>query len=347
MYDTLKRTFFWASKYLGLFSLARLVTRRGLRILCYHGFALSDESDFRPKLFIHRETFQARMQYLFEQGYPILSLDQACNCLAKGSLPDNAVTITMDDGFYSVFRCAAPVLKDHAFPATVYVTSYYAQEQNPIFRLVVQYMFWKAAENEFDTAGLGLPLSGTFPLRPDEKKEKIMWEIIRFAETRLEEPDRCILAYELGVRLGIDYRKIEKTRELSLLSPQEIRDLATEGMDIQLHTHRHRLPEEQDLVEREIGQNREFLQPLVRKKLQHFCYPSGVWSKRHWPWLDRLGIISATTCEPGLNYAETPRLGLRRFLDGENISQIEFEAELSGFSEIVRWGRGFLPSGVV
>jgi hypothetical protein len=38
----------------------------------------------------------------------------------------------------------------------------------------------------------------------------------------------------------------------------------------------------------------------------------------------------------GFNYPETERMELRRFLDGENISQVEFEAELSG---ILEWGR--------
>ena len=85
---------------------------------------------------------------------------------------------------------------------------------------------------------------------------------------------------------------------------------------------------------REIQQNREFLEALVGKKLQHLCYPSGVWSKQPWSWLDSLGIISATTCDPGLNYSQTPHLGLYRFLDADSISQIEFEAELTGFSEL-------------
>lgn len=70
---------------------------------------------------------------------------------------------------------------------------------------------------------------------------------------------------------------------------------------------------------REIQQNREFLEALVGKKLQHLCYPSGVWSKQPWSWLDSLGIISATTCDPGLNYSQTPHLGLYRFLDAESI----------------------------
>src|SRR4029077_9557706 len=39
------------SKCLGLFHMARYLTRRGVRILCYHGFSLDGESTFRPKLF--------------------------------------------------------------------------------------------------------------------------------------------------------------------------------------------------------------------------------------------------------------------------------------------------------
>jgi hypothetical protein len=35
-------------------------------------------------------------------------------------------------------------------------------------------------------------------------------------------------------------------------------------------------------VVREIQQNREFLEALVGKKLQHLSYPSGVWSKQRY-----------------------------------------------------------------
>jgi peptidoglycan/xylan/chitin deacetylase (PgdA/CDA1 family) len=342
MSENAKRSFLWICKWLGLFQLARFVTRRGLRIICYHGFALSDESSFRPRLFMKPETFQVRMKYLAAHNYPVLSLERACDALAKGSLPDCAVVITIDDGFYSVFREAWPVLQRHSLTATVYVTSYYAQKGSPIFRLAVQYMFWKTVKNELDTTDLRLPLSGVVPLRPDKQKDETMWEIIRFAETRLEEPERCVLASELGKRLGVEYASLEETRGLGLMSAEEIRDLAMAGMDVQLHTHRHQLPEEQSLVAREIQQNRQFLEPLTGKKLQHLCYPSGVWSEQRWPWLHSLGIISATTCDSGLNYPQTPHLGLQRFLDAESIVQIEFEAELTGFSQLLRSARSAL-----
>ena len=345
MRESVKRGFLLVCKWLGLFRLARRATRRGLRILCYHGFSFCDESSFRPRLFMRSETFRIRMQYLSSHNYPVVTLQQACEGLANGSLPDGAVAITIDDGFFSVFHSAWPVLQMHGFPATVYVTSYYSEKQNPIFRLAVQYVFWKTNREMLDSEGLGSPLSGVLPLRSHKQKEEAMWEIIRFGESRLKEPGRCALASELAQRLGVEYQTLSTSRSLSLMNPQEIRSLAEGGMDIQLHTHRHHLPGEMDRVQREIEQNRDWLEPLAGKKLQHLCYPSGIWSPQHWPWLETLGILTATTCDPGLNYAQTPRLGLRRFLDGENVSQIEFEAELSGFSEFLRSARSAVSWG--
>ncbi|HKV62595.1 MAG TPA: polysaccharide deacetylase family protein [Candidatus Acidoferrum sp.] len=337
-----KRGFLLACKSIGLFRLARFATRRGLRILCYHGFSLSDESNFRPKLFMRPETFQIRMQFLERRKYPVMSLEQACEGLSKGSLPDDAVAITIDDGFFSVYRSAWPILRMKSFPATLYVTSYYVEKQNPIFRLVLQYMFWKTNRERLDCKDLGVPLSGVQPLRPEKAKEETLWEIIRFGESQMDEPERCKLAEELGQRLGVEYSTMSKNRGLTLMNAEEIRRAVEEGLDIQLHTHRHSLPDNSDLVQREILDNRRCLEPLAGKKLQHLCYPSGIWSQGHWAWLEKLGIVTATTCDPGLNYPETPLLGLRRFLDGQHISQIEFEAELSGFSEIVRSVRSFL-----
>jgi hypothetical protein len=49
-----------------------------------------------------------------------------------------------------------------------------------------------------------------------------------------------------------------------------------------------------------------------------------------------LNIVSATTTRRGLNFASTPSLGLLRLLDGEELTQLEFEAELSGFADLAR-----------
>ncbi len=341
----LKLLLYRTCKAAGLFAAARVLTRPGLRIFCYHGFSLQDEHDFRPGLFIRPDTFERRMRYLSEHGYPVMTLQHAVAGLEAGALPANATVLTIDDGFYDVLKIAAPILERHGHRATLYVTSYYAGKETPVFRLAIQYMFWKTRAASIDLDGL-LPLRReTVMLGDAGVKDRCLWDIIAFGETKLDEPQRVTLAESVGRRLGVPYDAIASSRLLSLMTADELRQLSASGIDMQLHTHRHHLPEEETLLDREIVENRQFLAPLTSRALAHFCYPSGIWSHRQWPWLAARGVLTATTCDVGLNYANTPRLGLRRFLDGEDISQIEFEAEVSGFSELLRRARRFIRRG--
>ena len=83
---------------------------------------------------------------------------------------------------------------------------------------------------------------------------------------------------------------------------------------------------------RELSENEAFLKPLTGKISRHFCYPSGIWSYEQLPYLVEAGIKSATTSLGGINYDETtPMHLLRRIVDGENKSQIKFEAEMTGY----------------
>src|SRR5262249_49826858 len=136
--------------------------------------------------------------------------------------------------------------------------------------------------------------------------------------------------------LDVSFDEIRNSRMVSVMTTAEIARAAADGVDIQLHTHRHRLSGGDEGVAREIRDNRAVLEPLVGRRLRHVCYPSGVWSADQWPALRKADIKSATTCDAGFNYPSTPPLGLKRFLDGEDIAQIEFEAELSGLMEIMR-----------
>lgn len=331
----LKSFILHACKALGVFGACRLLTRRPLRILCYHGFSSRDEHAFRPQLFMRPETFRARMAFLRKAGYPVLDLGKAADALRRGNLPANAVAITVDDGFRNVGSLALGILREFSLPATVYVTTYYVDRNHPVFRLAAQYLFWKSARAEIDlrAAGLG-PEADVLG-----KTVAGQWELIRHGEEACDEARRTEILRRLARHVGLDMADLERSGILTLMSAAEVATLSREGVDIQLHTHRHHLPPDQAGVEREIRDNRRSLGPLIApgaEALDHFCYPSGVWERGQWPMLEALGVRTATTCEPGFNYPDTPAMGLRRFLDSEAISQLEFEAELSGFLEIMR-----------
>ena len=77
---------------------------------------------------------------------------------------------------------------------------------------------------------------------------------------------------------------------------------------------------------------------------RHYCYPSGDYDHNAHAALQEIGDRSATTCLPGLIDTATGRdvSYLPRFLDGERIHALEFEAEMSGFSDFLKRlaGRG-------
>jgi peptidoglycan/xylan/chitin deacetylase (PgdA/CDA1 family) len=331
-----KQAFLHLSRALGLFALARRLTRRGLRILCFHGGSVHDEHLFRPGLFMRPETIRRRLQTLARRRYPVLDLSSALLALSENRLPACATVITIDDGFHSTFTQAGDLLRCFGFPATVYVTTYYAAKQTPIFRLLVPYLFWKTKATRLDVTGLVPGQSGHRELADAEHRKRLCWEIINHGETRLDEEQRGELARELARRLGIEHKRLVASRAFHVMTGDELRTLAESGIDIQLHTHRHRLPADPGLAAREVAENRAHLAGVVRQPLVHLCYPSGNWSEEHWRTLSLLGVASATTCDAGLNYADTPRFALRRFLDADNVSSIEFEAELSGFTELLR-----------
>ena len=111
-------------KFLGLFRLARHVTRHGLRIICYHGFAVAEEYKYRSTLFIRDDFFRKRVKYLRRERYPILPLRDALDALAAGRLPPCATVITMDDGWRGVYTVGLPLIRELEIPVTVYVTTY-------------------------------------------------------------------------------------------------------------------------------------------------------------------------------------------------------------------------------
>jgi len=115
-----------------------------------------------------------------------------------------------------------------------------------------------------------------------------------------------------------------------IMSPDEASECARRGVDIQLHTHRHRTPDDRDLFLREIRDNARRIQELAGSAPTHFCYPSGVTAPQFLPWLKEAGVTSATTCEHGLARSSTDPLMLPRYSDGSSVTDIDFESWLSG-----------------
>jgi peptidoglycan/xylan/chitin deacetylase (PgdA/CDA1 family) len=323
-----------ATKGMGTFWLVSNSTfrRNRLLILCYHGISMGDEHGSHPEMFMLPSTFERRMDMLKQVGCNVLGLTEALSRLRAGSLPPRSVALTFDDGWADFHKEAFPILRKHGFPATVYLTTYYCLFSRPIFRFALGYMFWKRQGNVVRNDGHG-GLLGELDLRTPESRAALVALIDSHAQdTNLSGKEKDELAAQIALVIGFDYQAFLRDRLMQLMNPAEVREVSNGGIDIQLHTHRHRTPLDRTRFIAEIEENRRVIKDLVGSDATHFCYPSGAVRPDFVSWLQDAGVQSATTCSQDLSSRETNLLLLPRLLDQHGISDNEFEAWITGFA---------------
>ncbi len=334
MLNQLKRATLKSLKACGGFRLIERSNwrRQRLLILAYHGISLADEHLWDGYLFMSPAVFRARLQLLKASGCRVLPLGEALRRLDANDLPDKCVALTFDDGTFDFYRAAFPLLQEFGYPVTLYLTTFYAQYNRPVFNVICSYLLWKGRDQTLrlkDLTGADAQLA----LSSGAACAAAFTAIQAFVTAQqLSAEEKDALARALARQLKIDYDALLAQRLLHILKPEEVRQLAAAGVDVQLHTHRHRTPLDPALFRREIEDNRNAIQAMTGTSPTHFCYPSGVYDPAFLPWLAELGIVSATTCDVGLVTAASPRLLLPRVLDTSLLTAIEFEGWLTGAS---------------
>lgn len=331
----LKCAALYALKGIGAFHLARHLTCRQLRILCYHGFSVGDQHEFEPILFMRPQVFRRRMQLLRRRGFRVVSLRHGLALLRSGAVRNGEVVITIDDGWKSTLAGAAPALLENSLPATLYVTTYYTPLQTDVFNVALEYLAWKTALPTVTLLDVHPAVDGTYTVPADRNALAQHW--VAALDDRCSPAERQAVLPRICSALGLDPQVELGGDRFRMMDAAEIARCRHLGIDVQLHTHRHRLPpEEAAETLREVRDNRAVLEPAKGESCTHLCYPSGRHAPEHGAWLRAAGVESATTCDPGLNSPGTPDHYLRRHLDRDDDADIELEAELCGVTEIAR-----------
>jgi peptidoglycan/xylan/chitin deacetylase (PgdA/CDA1 family) len=99
----------------------------GIRILFYH--RISDDHD---ELAVPPSRFRRQMDFLADSGYRVVDVAEVGRLLAGGSVPNDVIGLSFDDGYLDVAENALPVLARHGFRATVFVVTG-AVEGNAVF----------------------------------------------------------------------------------------------------------------------------------------------------------------------------------------------------------------------
>jgi peptidoglycan/xylan/chitin deacetylase (PgdA/CDA1 family) len=329
----LKRIFYRSAQFSGLnaISLNSSWRTRKLLILCYHGISLNDEHQFTP-MYMPLDQFRHRLQRVRDLGCTVLPLGTAIEMLYQGTLPARSVVITFDDGFYDFYAGAWPCLRSFGFPATVYFTTYYSMYNVPVFDPMCEYVLWKARGRQLSWPELNLG-----PVTIDAATQvSLAREIKKIAlRNRADGREKHELLRCLATRLDVDFDDLCTRRSFHLMTPAEATEIAAEGCDFQMHCHRHRVYRSKERFLNELKDNHDVLTSIAPCAPTHFCYPGGFRLPEYPGWLSEFGVVSATTCEPGLATAKSGPYELPRLLDSPGISLDEFSAWLSGVAHYI------------
>jgi len=278
------RTAFHAS---GGLKAARWIKRKRLRILMYHRFH-------------DREALARQCAHIRENYTPVSLMQTADWLLGGGGWPDNALAVTVDDGYRDFYQVAWPVFREFGIPATVYLVTDFLDGREWLW---VDRVRWTYLHSPRQKGPREERLKNAFPAIEAAKRmsnhERLAW---------IER-----LPGELGVRPPDDV-----PAEYEPMRWEEVREAAEAGIEFGAHTRSHpilaMLAGERELTDEIAGSKRRIEEALGRP-VDHFCYPNGSLSDissaavqvaRH------AGFRTAVTTEPGLISGSADVMRLRR-----------------------------------
>ena len=89
----------------------------GIPILYYHSVSPSADNE----VIITPEILKSELQYLEDEGYTTLTLNEASDYLLNNSpIPSKSIVITFDDGYMNNYDNAFPILKELEIKATIF-----------------------------------------------------------------------------------------------------------------------------------------------------------------------------------------------------------------------------------
>jgi peptidoglycan/xylan/chitin deacetylase (PgdA/CDA1 family) len=222
----------------------------------------------------------------------------------KKTLPPRSLMITFDDAYRNFAECAWPILNRYKLPATVFVPTAFPDRPEQIFwwdRL------YHALYNTSRQDSLNTPV-GQFLLLSTDQREQAYKSLRNYVKSL---PHREALAW---VDQTCDELEVFPP-ENDVLSWQELRQLANEGLTLGAHTQTHPLmtrisPEE---AQAEAVGSLHDLEQNIGQILPIFAYPDGRYNEAVVTLLRKSGFVLAFTTVTGTNNLhQTDWLRLRR-----------------------------------
>jgi peptidoglycan/xylan/chitin deacetylase (PgdA/CDA1 family) len=208
--------------------------------------------------------FAAHMD-LLRQTFHVLPLGEAVERLSSGSLPARAVSVTFDDGYANNHDVALPILLARGMRATFFVAPGFTGKGRMWNDTVIESL--RRAGDELDLSDLGLGRHEFPDLRSRYRAIGTLLAALKYLDPteRLAKVDS--IANRAAAELPLNL----------MMSETQLRNLASEGMEIGAHTVNHPILTRLDAGQAasEIAASKGTLEEVACSAVTSFAYPNG------------------------------------------------------------------------
>jgi peptidoglycan/xylan/chitin deacetylase (PgdA/CDA1 family) len=301
-----------------------LLPHRTLTVLTFHRVAPAGAPGFDPDVSDTNPEAFDRQVGMLKRYFNLIDTAALDAHRAGRPLPRNPALITFDDGYRDNHDQALPILRRHGAKAVFFVATKYVDERR---------LYWwerinRAVARAHGHLVMSYPEDRRFPLSTGEERRASTRALLDIVKKHAGlDLDRFLEELE-----GVAGARLERAeeRELAdalLMSWDQVRALKAAGMDVQSHSHAHRvlqtIPDEE--VTADLRTSRSILEAQIDAPVYALAYPAGKAIDAH-PGLRRAvrraGIRLGLTTKPG-------SIRLERSLDWLGIPRVTVERDMS------------------
>lgn len=255
---------------LGLYQLSWRLSRTRPRIFMYHRFA---ERDTLHR--IGRETFRTQIR-MIKRCCRIVTMGELAEVLRDQ--PDAAgglAVITVDDGYHDFHDHAWPVLREEGASATFFPVTGFLDREVWLWPDLVQFALEGATQLTVSSEDLGLDGEAHYVLDAPASR-RTAWQALIDKAIDLPDAQKWTFLQDLLARLNIPW-PASITEEYRPVTWDELRAMASGGIEIGAHTHTHcRLPRVAETqLQTELTGSRTRLESELQRPVISLCYPNG------------------------------------------------------------------------
>lgn len=308
---------------IGLYQLARLLTRRQPKLLMYHHFSNSGD-----KVNTGVDSFEQQLQYIKKYYRPVTVSQLASEYYQSNKAQPNSIAITVDDGYLDFYEYAFPLLKKYNIPATFYVATGFVSGKQWLWTDQLHWLFETMgdARPEVKLENFYMPAASDYNCDWQQCSYQLNGHLLT-----LPEAEKWEIIYQLASdwQLEIPSLAVGPYRACTL---QQLAEMQAFGIEIGGHTVSH-----PSLGRVSSGRARDeikgcytYLQENLGDLKRSFCYPNGTkedYTKEVKSISDSAGFSCAVTAFSDVHAMED-RWEIRRSCGGDNLFQ--FYKAISG-----------------